>query len=220
MKTDEKIKKQIVDQLYWDNRIDASDIKVSVDGSDVSLEGKVPDYTSTTYAVLDAYGVEGVSKVSNNLEIKIPSSIAVPTDDEIKRRVENLFVWSSSIDSKDIDVGVSNGHVALKGSVDTYYKKVHAENLISNVTGVVDITNKLTIVPTKSYFDKEIAEDIEKSIDRRYDVAHEDVDVKVSNGIVTLLGKVPSWYAYSSIKQSAENTLGVVDVVDKLKIEY
>lgn len=30
MATDERIKKEIIDQLYWDARVDASDIKVEV----------------------------------------------------------------------------------------------------------------------------------------------------------------------------------------------
>jgi len=42
--TDEKIKKQVVDQLYWDARVDASDVKVEVSDRNVILTGTVPSY--------------------------------------------------------------------------------------------------------------------------------------------------------------------------------
>ncbi|TFF85228.1 BON domain-containing protein, partial [Candidatus Heimdallarchaeota archaeon] len=42
MTTDEEIKKKLTDQLYWDTRVDASDIDIDVNGSSVTLSGKVP----------------------------------------------------------------------------------------------------------------------------------------------------------------------------------
>jgi osmotically-inducible protein OsmY len=43
--------------------------------------------------------------------------------------------------------------------------------------------------------------------------------VKVKNGTVTLTGQVPRYYTYQAVMHSAENTAGVIDVVDHLVIK-
>lgn len=220
MRTEESIKKSVVDQLYWDDRVDASDVKIDVKGSRVTLNGTVPDYTAQQAAVVDAWVVDGVTMVNNNLSIKPSTAIELPKDDGIEEWVNNSYFWDTNIDSTEVDVDVENGFVTLEGSVDAYWKKLRAENIASDTTGVLGVTNKVAVVPTESFIDKEIAEDIVHAIDRRYDVRPDDVDVKVKNGTVTLTGKVPSWRAYSAITTIAENTAGVLDVESNLIIDY
>jgi osmotically-inducible protein OsmY len=48
--TDENIKKDVVDDLYWDNRIDASEINVTVDNGLVTLSGQVATYGERSVA--------------------------------------------------------------------------------------------------------------------------------------------------------------------------
>ena len=75
MKTkDEQIKKAVVDMLYWDNRVDASNIDVEVTDGAVTLRGTVPSYTIKEAALFDAWKVIGVKKVDNNCYVKFPST--------------------------------------------------------------------------------------------------------------------------------------------------
>jgi osmotically-inducible protein OsmY len=219
MVKEETLKKRIVDQLYWDSRVDASNIEVRVDDSKVELNGTVPNYTTRQVAVLDTWSVSGIKKVEDNLKVKFPPKLKIPSDKELKKRVKNKFFWNSAIDSSKLDVSVEAGIVNLEGTIDSYWKKLRAENITSNMIGVLDVNNKLAVVPTESYIDTEIAEDIVSAIDRRYDVDVEDVDVKVKNGTVTLTGQVPRYYTYQAVMHSAENTSGVIDVVDHLVIK-
>ncbi|MBD3343385.1 MAG: BON domain-containing protein [Candidatus Lokiarchaeota archaeon] len=219
MKTQEEIKKDVVDQLYWDYRVDASKVKVKIDGSTVNLEGSVANYNAKNNAELDAWSIEGVSIVHNNLEVEYPPTLELPTDEEIKTNVESTLILNNDIDSSTVDVSVTGGIVTLKGSVDAYWKKVKAENLISDLTGVISILNKLTIVPTKSFVDQDIAEDIISSISRNINVDVENVNVKVENGVVTLSGTVSDWSAYTATMEAARYTAGVVDINDNLIIE-
>ena len=55
VQTSEEIKKDVVDQLYWDNRIDASSVTVEVDGGRVKLKGTAPTYTAKEAARMDAW---------------------------------------------------------------------------------------------------------------------------------------------------------------------
>ena len=41
---DETIDKQVVDQLYWDSRVNASEVAVTVQNGKVTLHGTVPSY--------------------------------------------------------------------------------------------------------------------------------------------------------------------------------
>ncbi len=107
----------------------------------------------------------------------------------------------------------------MKGYVDAFWKKREAKTLSANAKGVIDGTDNLDIVPPREYPDDEIAHEIGKALDWRPVVSQDTVDVKVSNGEVTLEGTVPNWFTYSQIKVSSENTLGVVNVVDKMRIE-
>ena len=216
---DESIKKDVADYLYWDDRVDSSDISITVDDGEVKLDGTVTDYTSSKNAVLDAWDAEGVTKVENNLEVEIPTEVTVPTDSEIESNIKNILEWNSSIDASEIGVDVSAGVVTLDGTVDAYWKKLRAEDVVSRATGVLNVANELAVVPTEDVLDKAIAEDVVSALETKFTVNADDVDVKVEDGTVTLSGTLPSWTSYRSAMDAAENTLGVTDVIDQLVIE-
>jgi len=219
IKTEESLKKRVVDQLYWDDRVNASDIKVEVHGSTVKLSGNVPSYRAREDAVLDAWTIDGVSGVENEIEVEFPTTYKVPTDDTIQTKIDNRLLWNTYIDSTDVDTKVDAGFVQLEGTVDAYWKKIRAEQLATDVDGVIDIQNEIAVVPTESIVDKAIAEDITSALDRNLNVDVDDVNVRVKNGEVTLTGTVPSWSAYRAAINAAEFTAGVIEIEDSLKIE-
>jgi osmotically-inducible protein OsmY len=212
---DEDIDKQIVDQLFWDNRVKASDVAVTVDKGWVTLTGVVPSYNTKNTASEDAYLVSGVKFVDNKLTVSYP---VFPSDSDLKEMVESSLYWDFDIDSNKITVSVNDGVVKLLGTVDTYWKKVQAEEDTYNITGVVGITNELAIVTTKKWSDETIAKDIEEAIRRNLNVDVKDVDVKVGKGKVTLTGEVPDWTARYAADSSALYTAGVKSVHNMLSI--
>lgn len=216
----EKIKKNVIDNLYWDARVDASDVNVEVsDAGRVTLEGSVPSYSAIGVATDNAWDVEGVINVDNQLTVKYPSTVTVPSDEDIQSNINNSLLWDSNIDSSNIDISVDAGIVTLEGEVDAYWKLYHIENK-ADVTGVIDIVNKLAVVPTEEVMDEDIAESVVNALTRNYNVDVDDVNVKVESGKVTLTGSVPSWSAYTSAETSAFYTLGVVEVDNQLTIKY
>jgi osmotically-inducible protein OsmY len=216
---EEKIKRDVVDQLYWDQRVDSSDIKVSVDNNTITLSGVVSSFTEKKQAATDAWSIEGVSELNNNIKVEYPSSLKIPTDEEIKENVETSLLLNLDLDSSEIKVSVRNGIITLEGTVDSFLKKNKAEKVISDLLGVIDIVNKLTIIPTKTYTDQKIAEDILNSVDRNYRISINDINVKVEEGKVFLSGKVPDWDTYQAVLNTAEKTKGVIGVQEDIKIE-
>ena len=215
----ENVKQNIIDQLYWDDRVVASDIDVQVHNGTVELNGTVPTYDARLAAETDAMVVPGVAKVDNNLNVKYPSTEIMPTDEEIGANIRNILNWNSNIDSTSINVNVENGMVTLEGSVTSYWKKVLAEDLAFSVRGAINVTNKLSVVPTKDVVDEVVGNDIVNALDRNQNIDVESIDVKVNNGIVTLSGNVPDWNTRHQVYSTALYTKGVIDIVDEMTIQ-
>lgn len=91
IRTDEQIKKDMVDELYWDYRVDASNVKAEVSAGEVTLTGTVPNYAARNAAAADAWGIDGVKGLTNLLTVRFPPTFTVPTDAEIKESADRLL---------------------------------------------------------------------------------------------------------------------------------
>ena len=217
-KTDELIKRDIVNHLIWDNRVDASKIGVEVENGTVTLKGEVPTYLSKLAAESDALDVLGVIHTINELNVSYPSFIPAPPDEELEENIRTRLAANPDINLLDMEVMVRSGIVTLKGTVDAYWKKFYAEKLIEPEPGVIVIENHLAVVPTEDIIDQQIAEDIMRTIDAKANVEADDINVTVKDGVVTLTGTVPSWTARRSAFDAALYTTGVVGVENRLTV--
>lgn len=217
--SEKSIKQKVLDQLFWDSRVDSSDIKVEVKDGTVILTGNIPSYIDKGRAETDAWSIEGVKRVDNKLGVKIPEFVEVPTDEKIELHINNLLNLSYNIDESKIDVSVDNGIVTLRGVVDAYWKKLQIKNLISEIAGITDVINEVTIAPTSSLTDEKIAKDVISSLERNYLVNVNEINIKVENGKVKISGVVKNWKAYDAAMDCIKYTAGVVDIDDKLVIE-
>ena len=110
------------------------------------------------------------------------------------------------------------GIATIKGEVDTLWKKYRAQELVSDVKGIIDVINEIAVVPTKNILDETIATDIVKAIDRNIHVNVEDVTVRVDHGTVTLSGVVPSVFSKDAAFEAALDTAGVRAIINNLKV--
>jgi osmotically-inducible protein OsmY len=215
---DELVKKAIVAQMVRDDRIDASRVNVEVDSGIATLRGEVPTYYARAAAFDAARDTMGVVNVINQLVVRYHADTLIPTDFEIENSVIQRLSANPDIDLVDMEVIVQDGVVTLKGSVDAYWKKLHAENIVANESGVKVIENHLAVVPTDNVVDKSIAQDIIDSLENRASVNADDVNVRVTDGYVTLTGFVPSWSARQASHEAAVYTAGVTGVENQLEI--
>ncbi len=214
----EDIKKDVVDQLYWDDRVDASTVNVSVEGGMVRLDGAVPTLVGRHFAAAAALSAEGVRGLDNRLKVQYPASVTAPDDAQLRSNIENLLEWASHVDAEHVRVEVENGIVVLEGAVDALWKKSHVEDILLQLTGVTAIENKLTIVPTKDASDELIAKSLSDALKRNPTVNDDAVEVRVANGVVTLSGAVPNWAAREVVYNSALHAFGAIGVVDRLTV--
>lgn len=216
--TDEKIKMDVVQQLYWDSRVDGSVINVIVKDGIVILGGEATSFLERKAAFEDAWSVPGVLSVENHIKVAAPSGVPIRDDNEIKVNVEKVLEWNPTLDASQIKVSVDASKVILEGSVDSFWKKVYAEELAAATSGVVDVTNNLAVVPSKQVVDEAIAKDVTEALQRNAAVDADSVGVKVENGLVTLTGTVQNWGAKTAAFFAALYTRGVVHVDDRLTV--
>jgi osmotically-inducible protein OsmY len=216
----EQIKKDLVDSLYRDDRVDASDVGIDVtENGTVELKGTVPNYTAKSAACHNAWMTPGVSNVLDRMTVAYPSVRELPKGKELADNVLKVLTLTSSVDSTDIEVLVDGGVVTLRGSVESYWKKIRAEEFASEVLGVTDVMNELAVVPTGRFRDRDVAANLVKAYGRSLYLDPEDIHVEVKNGVVTLRGVVPNWTALRIAVDHAKYTPGVRAVLDSLRIE-
>jgi len=184
----------------------------------VVLRGTVPTLIARHFAAADALCVSGVRQLDNQLAVRYPASVTAPSDEQIRSNVQNLLEWSSEVDAEHVRVGVENGIVKLDGSVDALWKVAHAEEVVSRLSGVTAIENKLTVVPTKDTSDEMIADSVVGALRRNPLINEDAVNATVANGVVTLTGVVPNWTAREVAYYSALHTFGAIGVDNQLVV--
>ncbi len=221
-RSDELIKKDVVEQLTRDDRIDASRVTVEVDNGTVILKGEVLSYFTRSAVQYGALKIVDVRRVVNRITVNPPEPLLASepplADVEIENSIKEKFADNPDINLRNIDVVVSAGTATLRGTVNAYWKKMHVVDLISDEPGVVFIDNLLAIVPTEDYYDQEIAREIVFNLGRTVDVDPDEITVKVEAGKVLVSGTVPSRAARQLAYEAAWFTPGVVDVEDRLSV--
>jgi osmotically-inducible protein OsmY len=215
---EELIKKDVVDQLVWDDSVDANDIRVKVAGTTVWLTGTVKSYSEKIAAGKNAYSVLGVTDVENNLDVKYSLDVILPDDEEITQNVTDSLMWNSKIISTGIRVETHNRIVVLTGTVTTLWEKLEAENVAQNTHGVLDVVNQIEVKLSKTIVDLDIEKDIRKAFRRNILIDEDKIAVECNEGVVRLSGEVSGYLSKRKAIDLAVHTGGVVNVIDDIAI--
>jgi osmotically-inducible protein OsmY len=217
---DEVIKSNVLDQLIWDDRIDSSEINITVDKGNVTLSGYTPNFNAKSAAMEDARDVNGVVGVDNKLEMKLPDSVTIPSDEEILAALMDTFENDPDIASYKVEVQVENGWVTLEGTVDALWKKEQIESDVYRTKGVLGVRNNLAVVPSDDVNDEDIALALTNALKRNKHIEPDNLDIIVENGHVKLEGSIQKQKVRSEIKKTCLFTDGVRSVEDNLVIKY
>lgn len=217
-RTDEDIKRDIVEHLYWDGRVDASKVEVRVDAGRVRLTGSLPSHLARRAALADAWDVAGVEQVEDALSVLYPGGGGAVTDERLRENVLTALGWSPDLQAAHFDARVDGGRVTITGSVDAFWKKALAEEIVKGLRGVLDVENHLAVAPGRDVMDQGMAEAIEAALERNALVDASRVTVEAHDGIVTLSGSVDSPAAAKMAYLAATYTPGVLDVRNRLVV--
>jgi osmotically-inducible protein OsmY len=212
---DDTINHWVNDALQQDPRMESSQINVMTSEGIVTLSGQVQDLASRKYAVLEAEKINGVRGVIDKLTVQ-PSD---RTDSDIANDVRARLWDSPAVNLRRLDVDVADGNVALRGSVANWSEKQEAALLASEVRGVRNVNNELTIQYTTQRPDDAIREDVVAAMQRDVYLVGLPINVTVHNGDVVLSGAVGS--AYERERATSAAWVGnVKSVKNDLKVEW
>lgn len=215
-----EIKKQkIIDQLTWDDSVNANNIQVKVSDNTALLQGSVPNYATKIAAASDAYLIAGINKVENNLKVEYPISSYLPSDEEIVENVINTLKWQSHVSTVNLRVDSNGGIVTLSGKTETLWGKNKAEEIVNGIHGVLGVVNKLEVELSRTVIDLEIEKDIQKAFERSAIIDEDKIKVDVNKGTVHLTGAVTNFPIKKEAIDIATYTKGVINVIGDITIE-
>jgi osmotically-inducible protein OsmY len=140
---------------------------------------------------------------------------------ELQQDVQNAIKWQPLLNAAEIGVTAKDGVVSLTGVVDTYAKKIEAENAAKNVAGVSALVEKIEIKYPSSYTktNAEIATEVLTALKARWDVPKDKVKVKVEAGWITLTGELGWNYQKEAAKDAIKSLMGVTGVTNDITIK-
>ncbi len=142
-------------------------------------------------------------------------------NEELQKDVLDAIKWEPLLNAAEIGVTAKDGIITLTGIVDSYAKKLEAEDAAKNVSGVKAVVEKIEIkfdgIGKKT--DNEIATEVLNAIKWNWEVPNDKVKVKVEDGWITLEGELTWNYQREAAKRSVKNLVSVKGVTNSIVIK-
>jgi osmotically-inducible protein OsmY len=143
------------------------------------------------------------------------------TNEELQKDVQNAIKWEPLLNAAEIGVTAKDGVVSLTGVVDSYSKKLEAENAAKSVAGVKAVVEKIEIKFSSSWnkSNADIANEVLNALKSNWVVPKDKVKVKVEDGWITLDGELPWNYQKEAAKNAVNYLSGVKGVTNNIKVK-
>jgi osmotically-inducible protein OsmY len=154
-------------------------------------------------------------------EQKMTTSMAFRTDEQIASDVLNELKFDAQLQPNHIGLSVKDGIVTLTGFVDSYLKRWTAEDLALRIRGVKAVANDVEIrLPSAAERDdSELAAAALNAIQWDALIPDNRIQVSVSNGWVTLDGRVEWQYQKQDAERIVRRLRGVKGVMNQIVLE-
>jgi osmotically-inducible protein OsmY len=210
MKTDLELQEDVDEELSFDPSVDATRIGVAAKDGVVTLTGEVSSYAEKLAAEKAAKRVGGVNGVAQEIEVELPA-FHRRSDAEIAAAALNALNWEVTLPKHAITVKVENGWLTLDGHVGWQFLKANAEQAVSNLTGVIGISNLIAVTP-HSIATGDVSDKIRQTFERSAQIDANRVIVETQDGTVKLYGSVHSWAEHDDAARAAYSVPGVANV--------
>ncbi len=140
---------------------------------------------------------------------------------ELQTDVQNAIKWEPLLNAAEIGVTAKDGVVSLTGVVDSYAKKMEAENAAKKVIGVKALIESIEVRFPNAWgkSNGEIVIEVLKALKNNYSFPDDKVTVKVEDGWVTLEGELPWNYQKEEAKGCVNYLRGVKGVTNNIVIK-
>jgi osmotically-inducible protein OsmY len=217
IRTDTDIKKDVLRELEWDPRVDATDVGVEVREGVVTLRGTVRNYAKKLASQEAAHRVAGVLDVVNAVEVEVPGAGEL-SDREVARAVRHALTWDARVPDEHIHSTVTNGWVTLTGTVDRLTERDEATRAVARLRGVAGVSNDLSV--REAAVDPQwLRRSIEEALARQAHLEAEHLEISVEGATVRVSGAVRSRADHTAVLEAVGCAPGVCAVEDGLVVD-
>ena len=148
-------------------------------------------------------------------------AISTRSDADIQRDVLEELEWDARVRPNEIGVAVKDGIVALNGWVDSYLKKIAAEEDAYRVPGVKAVVNDIEVrLPgSAERTDADLARAVLDALKWDAGIPTGKIQVTVDHGWVTLRGEVEYYFQKRDAERAVERLSGVRGVTNLLVVK-
>jgi len=216
-KTDAQLKKDILSELEYEPSVKATDIGVLVNDGTVTLNGFATSYGEKYNAVTATKRVAGVTAIADDIKVKFPGSLQ-RTDGDIAAAANVAIKWSSSIPTDSVQVTVRDGWITIEGTVEWWYQKDAAEDLMQSMSGVTGVSNQIALKPVLSATGVDAS--IRAAFERSALLDASKIQVETSGSLVTLRGKVRNYSERDEAERIAWAAPGAYEVDNQISVSW
>jgi osmotically-inducible protein OsmY len=215
MKPDAQLQRDVLDELEWEQSIDAAQIGVAAKDGVVTLTGHAPVYADKIMAAEVAKRVHGVKAVANDILVR-PSDGSQLDDADIAAAVVHALKWDAVAPDECIQIIVEDGWITLEGTVDRQYQKEAADRVVRHLDGARGVTNAILVEPCEP--PDGMRARIEAAYRRSALVDSRRIAVEADNGIVRLCGDLHSHVERDEAERIAWTAPGTIKVENCITI--
>ena len=215
MKSDAQLQRDILNELEWEPRVEASRFGVTAHEGVVTLMGHVPVYAEKHLAEEVCKRVHGVRAVANEVEVR-PDEVHMRDDEDIATAALHALEWDVQVPADRLQITVTEGWITVDGEVEEPYQRTEVDRVLRHLAGARGITNTIDIVHREVH--GVTREHIEAAFRRSATLDSRSIAVEVDERTVILTGDVHSHCELEEAERIAWTARGVRDVQNCITI--
>ena len=224
--TDDRIESSAKKSYVFKTYLKDDSIKTESKNGDVTLTGTVAENSHKSLAENTVESLPGVKSVDNQLKIK-GESPAEHSDGWVGTKVKTTLLFPRNVSATKTDVNVKDGVVTLTGEASSQAQKELTAEYASDVEGVKEVKNEMTVAKTPAQAAETIGEKIDdasitaqvkSSLLSHRSTSALKTKVNTTDGVVTLSGIAKNAAEKSLVTKLVNDIDGVNSVVNNMTI--
>lgn len=141
-------------------------------------------------------------------------------NEDLQRDVSDAIKWEPLLSDAEISVSAHEGVVTLSGTVNSYIKKLEAEEAAKKVAGVKAVVDTIDIkLHNTENEDQVLANRVVQTLNLHSALLGNQIKISVEDGWVSLEGDLPTNYQKEAVNRSVKNLLGVRGVINNIQVK-
>jgi osmotically-inducible protein OsmY len=140
-------------------------------------------------------------------------------DKELRESVDRQLEYDPEVPSKNVGVTAANGVITLTGFVESYADKIAAEKAAKRVYGVKALANDIEVRLLSERTDTEVATAALATLAGNVSMPSDKIKVMVTNGWLTLEGKVDWGYQKEAAERAVRYLFGVRGISNSIEVK-